>query len=158
MKHKIIGIITLIAIIAVLVGGTLLIYFHFQPATTKPSEIILDYEYHLTGIHPGAIEGLTLNTTSYIKINPDKKTGELYLVGVSDEKINFIVTKYQKNTINIEFIHKNRLHKLQGTGTADSIVFQAIQRYRADITQENPDDTKYLEYPSTILVFNREVA
>lgn len=157
MKRKIISIIVLVLIIAVLVGGTLLVYFRFRPATPKSNGIALDHEYHLTEIHPNSFEGLTLDADSYIKINADKKTGELYLVGVSNEKIPFIVTNYQKNTLNIEFIYKNQLHKLQGEGTEDQITFKTVQRYRADVTQENPDDTKYLEYISTILVFRKEV-
>lgn len=157
MNRKTISIIVLVTVVALLIGGGLLLYQNLHHSGVTGS-IEFGYEYQLSEIRPGAFEGLTLNKDSYFKINPDQKTGELNLVGVA--KFDFIVTNYQEGatqtTIDIEFIYKNELYQLQAQSTASRIVFKMPQRYRTDITQEHPDDTKYLEYESTVLVFTKQ--
>lgn len=152
-------VIAVVVVIATAVG--LAVYFSMRSGPVNGA-IEFGKKYYLTEIRDNVFTDVTANAESYLQLNEDRQTGELYLVGLPEGRIDFIVTKYQESfngtTFTIEFIYKNELQILTATSTNDEIRFRQVQSSRVEITQENPDDTRYLDYEVTIMVFTKEVA
>ena len=152
-------VIAAVVAIAAAVGITVYCCLHTGPIR---GAIKFGEKYNLTHIRDNVFTGVTINADSYLLLNEDRKTGELNLVGLPEGHIDFIVTQYQETvkgtTFNIEFIYKNELQTLTATSTDTEIRFRQVQPSRVEITQENPDDTRYLNYEVTIMVFTKEVA
>lgn len=152
-------VILVVAIIATAVGVT---WYCCTNTGAINGAVEFGQKYYLSEIRENVFTDVTINHASYLQINTDRQTGELHLIGLPNESIPFIVTKYQEGvkntTFNIEFIYKNELQTLTATSTNATICFRQTQPSRVEITQENPDETRYLEYEVTILVFSKEVA
>lgn len=161
MKRKAISIIIIVVVLALLAGGGFLLYYKLSHNVIV-GRVEFGKAYQLREVRPGAFANVTAASQGYFKINGDQKTGEIYLEGLDAGKLKFIVTDYREGThhttIDIEYIYQNNLYQLTAESTDTAITFKTSQRYRVAIAQENPDDTQYLEYNSTILVFVKEVA
>lgn len=160
MQRRAINILIVVLVLAVLTAGGFGLYWLLQPKIVH-GEIDFGTKYYLTDIRDNVFDNVTYDANSYFLINDDQKTGELHLIGLPDNKINFIVTNYQigtTTTLDIEFIYKDELKKLSATSDDNGICIKQVQPSRVDITQEHPDDTTYLEYLVTILIFQKEVA
>ncbi len=153
-KIKIIFISSLI--ILLLSGG--MFFLSEYLSSTAPSQIQFGTQYRLSEIRPNLFENVSVNGSSYFKINEDGKTGEIKLTGLFEERLDFIITKYSNEEFEIEYIYQDKIHSIKAENTADEIIFKSIQSYRVDITQEQDDAIVELEYDSTIMVFAKEGA
>lgn len=132
----------------------------------------IDYgnKYHLVEIRPTEhFAGATMDNTSYFQINRDKKTGTLYLKGLTATAapIEFIITQYKESpkhtTIDFEYIIPNGedtcIQHLQAISTEKSITIKSVESHSIqDVIQQNPEKIEKLEYKVTILVFGKEGA
>lgn len=162
MKRRIIKITIIALVAALLIGGGFGLYFKLRP-TGVTGQIDFGAKYYLSELRKSNyFEGADMNKSSYFKINEDQQTGELYLVGLSVGKLDFIVTQYhegaQNTTFTIEFIYKNTLHQLSAASTTTEIRFHAILPHSVYVTKEDPDpDLRALQYNVTLMVFKPEV-
>jgi hypothetical protein len=140
---------------ALLVGVGVLVYFHlFMPNGIAALKIKFDKEYYLTEIRQNMFGSASVDSESYFKINSDQKTGFFYFKD-TDETIHFIVTDYNEDRLDVEYIYGGDIIALYAAGTADQIRFKAKADYSVNITKENPTDLTTISYKSTILVFAR---
>lgn len=169
MKSKLIKIIALFVGIGIVVAAGLGLYFSFNYGPVA-GEIDFDTEYHLSEFHPtDKFKGAIMNKDSYFKINADKTTGTLYLVGLeaTTDPIPFIVTKYKESNkyteIFFEYIINNgndtSIQHLKAISTTNQIIIKSIEAHSVkDIIQQNPEDISELEYEVDILIFTKEAA
>lgn len=162
MKRRTIISLIVIAVVVVIAAAVGITWYCCTNIGPVNGAIEFGKKYTLTEIRDNVFTDVTINNDSYLQINTDRQTGELYLVGLPAGRLDFIVTNYQEGvkstTFTIEFIYKNELQTLTATSTDNTIRFSQTQSSRVEITQENPDDTRYLEYTVTIMVFTKEVA
>ena len=162
MKRRTAISLIVIAVVVVVAATIGIIVYCCQNTGPVNGAIEFGKKYYLTEIRDNVFTDVTINADSYLLLNEDRQTGELALVGLPAGHIDFIVTKYQEGvkgtTFNIEFIYKNELQTLTATSTNNEIRFRQVQSSRVEITQENPDDTRHLDYEVTIMVFTKEVA
>ena len=165
-KRNITKLIICIAIIAVLIGAGVGVYFYYNNHGKIVGHIQNGEYYHLTEIRPTErFKGAQMDNTSYFRIKNDGKTGELYLVGLeaTAAPIPFIVTNYKEGTkqtvIEFEYLLDNgedtTIQHLTAISNNDEIRINAIESHRVEIIHQNHNDqdATALEYEVTILVF-----
>ena len=167
MTRKTTKIIFLCITIAALITVAVVFYFKSNQGPVV-GRIIYDHEYHLTEIRPTErFAGAEMDQASYFKINADKKTGTLYLKGLTatTSPIQFIVTNYvegvKETTITFEYIipagEKTVIQSLQAISTDDCITIKTVESHSIQyVIKENPEEVDRLEYNVTIMIFSKE--
>ncbi|MBR4418534.1 MAG: hypothetical protein IKT33_00865 [Clostridia bacterium] len=169
MKSTIIKILALLVGLGIVIAAGLGLYLNFTGGKDTTS-FQFGTEYHMTEMRSTDLfKGMQMNTDSYFKINEDKQTGILYLVGLeaSSETIPFIVTKFEelksKTIIHIDYIiysgNDTHIQSLNVIYTNNSLEIKNVESHGVqDIIQQNPIDIKHLDYEVTIIKFAKEAA
>lgn len=173
VKRKVIKIVICLVVLAAVIGTGIGVYFHYHTGTIIGHVEVGKY-YYLKEIRPSErFKGATMSSSSYFRIKNEGKTGELYLVGLeaSSTPIPLIVTNYKEGikqtVIEFEYILKTgengedtKIQHLTAISTDTEITIKAVETYTVEVIHQKSGDTDpdALEYESTILVFNKEVA
>ena len=169
MKSKVIKILALFVGLGIVIATGFGLYLSFT-GDKDTTSFEFGTEYHMTEMRStDKFKGMQMDTNSYFKINEDKQTGTLYLVGLeaSSETIPFIVTKFEelksKTVIHIDYIIYNgndtRVQSLSVIYANNSLEIKNVESHGVqDVIQQNPTDIKQLDYEVTIIKFAKEAA